>query len=46
VDASGAVQSTVFAARVNGSGGYGIPATVIRRDLANARVPVPTVPCA
>jgi S1-C subfamily serine protease len=46
VDASGAVQSTVFAARVNGSGGYGIPATVIRRDLANARVPVSTGPCA
>src|SRR6266550_629402 len=45
VDASGAVQSTVFAARVNGSGGYGIPAAVVRRDLANARVPVSTGPC-
>ena len=45
VDASGAVQSTVFAARVNGSGGYGIPAAVVRRDLANARVPVTTGPC-
>ena len=45
VDASGAVQSTVFAARVNGSGGYGIPAAVVRRDLANARVSVTTGPC-
>jgi S1-C subfamily serine protease len=46
VDAAGAVQSTVFAARVNGSGGYGIPAQVVRRDLAGARVPVSTGPCA
>ena len=46
VDASGAVQSTIFATRVNGSGGYGIPAPVVRRDLANARVPVSTGPCA
>jgi S1-C subfamily serine protease len=45
VDASGAVESTVFAARVNGSGGYGIPASVVRRNLANARVPVSTGPC-
>jgi S1-C subfamily serine protease len=46
VDASGAVQSTVFATRVNGSGGYGIPAQIVRRALANARVPVSTGPCA
>ena len=45
VDASGAVQSTVFAARVKGNGGYGIPAAVVRRALANARVPVTTGPC-
>jgi S1-C subfamily serine protease len=45
VDASGAVQSTLFAARVNGSGGYGIPAAVVRRDLKNTRVPVTTGPC-
>ena len=45
VDAAGAVESTVFAARVNGSGGYGVPASVVRRDLANARVPVSTGPC-
>ncbi|MGZ4309290.1 MAG: MarP family serine protease [Gaiellaceae bacterium] len=46
VDASGAVQSTVFAARVNGTGGYGIPAAIVRRDLASTRVPVSTGPCA
>ena len=45
VDASGAVQASVFAARVNGSGGYGIPAAVVRRDLKNTRVPVTTGPC-
>jgi S1-C subfamily serine protease len=46
VDATGAVESTVFAARVNGSGGYGIPAQIVGRDLASARVPVSTGPCA
>lgn len=45
VDASGAVQASVFAARVNGSGGYGIPAAVVRRDLKNTRVSVTTGPC-
>src|SRR6266576_4511602 len=45
VDASGAVESTIFAARENGSGGYGIQAPIVRRDLANARVPVSTGPC-
>jgi S1-C subfamily serine protease len=46
VDASGAVQSTVFAARPSGSGGYGVPASIVRRDLASASGPVPTGPCA
>ena len=46
VDASGAVQSTVFAARAGGSGGYGVPASIVRRDLASASGPVPTGPCA
>jgi S1-C subfamily serine protease len=45
VDASGAVESTVFAARANGSGGYGIPARIVRRGLGNARVSVSTGPC-
>jgi S1-C subfamily serine protease len=45
VDSSGAVQSTVFAARAAGGGGYGVPASVIRRDLASADLPVSTGPC-
>ena len=44
VDASGAVQTTVFAARANG-GGYGVPASVVRRDVASAGGPVSTGPC-
>jgi S1-C subfamily serine protease len=46
VDASGAVQSTVFAARAGGNGGYGVPASVVRRDVASASGPVSTGPCA
>jgi S1-C subfamily serine protease len=45
VDASGAVQSSVFAARAAGGGGYGVPASVVRRDLASASTPVSTGPC-
>jgi S1-C subfamily serine protease len=45
VNADGAVETTVFAARVNGSGGYGVPASLVRRALANARGPVSTGPC-
>jgi S1-C subfamily serine protease len=45
VDASGAVQSTVFAARAAGGGGYGVPASVVRRDLASAVTRVSTGPC-
>jgi S1-C subfamily serine protease len=45
VDSSGAVQSTVFAARAAGGGGYGVPASVVRRDLASAITPVSTGPC-
>jgi len=45
VDASGAVQSTVFAARATGSGGYGVPASVVRRDVESASGPVSTGPC-
>jgi S1-C subfamily serine protease len=36
VDATGAVQVTVFAARSTGGGGYGVPASVVREDLADA----------
>jgi S1-C subfamily serine protease len=46
VDAAGAVQTTVFAARVHGSGGYGVPASVVRRALAAADGPVSTGRCA
>ena len=34
VDASGAVQATVFAARASGGGGYGVPASIVREHLA------------
>jgi S1-C subfamily serine protease len=46
VDASGAVQVTVFAARLSGPGGYGVPASIVRRALDSARGPVSTGPCA
>jgi uncharacterized membrane protein required for colicin V production len=46
VDATGAVQTTVFAARLRGGGGFGVPSTIVRRDLAAARSPVSTGPCA
>jgi uncharacterized membrane protein required for colicin V production len=36
IDANGAVQATIFAARVGSSGGYGVPASVVRRALASA----------
>lgn len=46
VDATGAVQLTVFAARTGGGGGFGIPASIVRADLAAARGPVSTGACA
>jgi len=46
VDANGAVESTMFAARVGSTGGYGVPAQVVRRALAKARTSVSTGPCA
>jgi S1-C subfamily serine protease len=45
VDANGAVQTTVFAARATGGGGYGVPASVVRRDVGLAGPPVSTGPC-
>ena len=45
VDASGAVQTTVFAARTSGGGGYGVPAPLVGRALASAGAPVSTGPC-
>ena len=46
VDASGAVQSTIFAVRANGNGGYGVPASIVRSDIVSATGPVSTGPCA
>ncbi|HET7567687.1 MAG TPA: CvpA family protein [Gaiellaceae bacterium] len=36
IDTSGAVESTMFAARVGAASGYGIPASIVRSDLARA----------
>lgn len=36
VDRAGAVESTIFAARVGSSSGYGVPASILRNDLARA----------
>jgi S1-C subfamily serine protease len=47
VNASGRVLTTVFAATVGGAqGGYGVPDTVVRSALADARGTVSTGPCA
>jgi len=46
VDAHGAVESTVFAARLRTVGGYGVPDNVVRAALASARRPVSTGNCA
>lgn len=47
VDASGSVQTTIFAARLGAVGGYGVPAEVVLRDLDAAGVsPVSTGNCA
>jgi S1-C subfamily serine protease len=47
IDDAGAVQSTIFAARVGSSSGYGIPASIVRQDLAGAAAqPVSTGNCA
>jgi S1-C subfamily serine protease len=46
IDSEGRVQVTVFAARIGGGGGYGVPAEVVRKVLASARGPVSTGDCA
>jgi len=46
VDANGAVQATIFAARLNSVGGFGVPADVVRADLKAAGQPVSTGDCA
>jgi hypothetical protein len=47
VDASGRVQSSIFAARLGSASGYGVPPSIIRDDLAHAGTqPVSTGSCA
>jgi S1-C subfamily serine protease len=45
VDESGAVEATVFAARIGVKAGYGVPAAPVRADLARADKPVSTGSC-
>jgi S1-C subfamily serine protease len=46
VDARGAVQATIFAARLSSVGGFGVPADVVRADLNAAGQPLSTGDCA
>ena len=46
VDAAGAVQTTVFAARIGSDSGYGIPSEIVRRDVNSASGRVSTGHCA
>jgi uncharacterized membrane protein required for colicin V production len=46
VDARGAVETTVYGARVGGNGGFGVPSSIVRRALAQAQGPVSTGACA
>jgi S1-C subfamily serine protease len=47
VDAAGRVESTIFAARLGSASGYGVPASIVRSDLARAGTSaVPTGACA
>jgi len=46
VDSRGAVQATIFAARLRSSGGYGVPAEAVRAALNSARGSVSTGACA
>ena len=46
VDRAGAVESTIFAARIGAPSGYGVPASFVRRALASAKSAVSTGACA
>jgi S1-C subfamily serine protease len=47
VDGSGAVQATIFAARIGAPSGYGVPRSIVERALDSvAREPVSTGACA
>ena len=45
VDADGAVEATVFASRLDGKSGFGVPSDLVRNALAAARGPVSTGKC-
>jgi len=45
VNAAGHVESTIFAARVGGGGGYGVPTDPVEQALARAKHPVSTGSC-
>jgi S1-C subfamily serine protease len=45
VNANGQVTTTVFAARIGASGGYGVPTLIVRDALRSAKRPVSTGPC-
>ncbi len=45
VNGEGEVESTVFAARIGESGGFGVPPRIVRETLAGAGLPVSTGPC-
>jgi S1-C subfamily serine protease len=45
VDANGAVEATVFASRLDGKSGFGVPSDLVLKDLARARQPVSTGTC-
>jgi S1-C subfamily serine protease len=46
VDATGAVESTIFAKRAGAPSGFGVPAALVRRALDGAKAPVSTGNCA
>jgi S1-C subfamily serine protease len=46
IDTQGRVQLTVFAARIGGDGGYGIPTGAVQKVLAAATRRVSTGECA
>jgi S1-C subfamily serine protease len=45
VDANGAVEAMVFAARLDGKSGFGVPSDLVLKDLARARDTVSTGKC-
>ena len=46
VDASGVVEATIFAARLDSASGYGTPSSIVRHALDSAHGPVSTGSCA